>query len=433
MILPETYVMINYYYGGCISGIKSSNISCLSLSTSIKNKLIKVKIFKNKLVIIPNMDIIYCKFLCDGIYYVLGDDGRVYTNRKKDNVYQNLVGYMDYDKGLKVAWLDEYEGKHKSNKRNNNTGVVVLKSKSITSHHKRKPCENNWAEMIVCIILLYPELKTKINILSIKDKIKQDERFKCSGGNDNIDKYFEDIKLRGEIQIKEYIDHFDGTPFYSFNTIILTGKNFKDFPEIEKHPYHYKKDSKVIKSDIFLIYEGGIKGISVKASKACTLTNFSFENLCDKDKQTTLKDKRIKMLKDHFGGDNYKYTKEHRPEANKLFYDKKNEYFKEIISIIQENNPIFTETLLSFVFPSLEYDIYGYNGKSLIDLNKLSLKIKETKPKEIKREVKYESDGAAKLWFSLYLDNCEKWKFCIRGKNDLWKGSMQILEFTKVD
>ena len=99
--------------------------------------------------------------------------------------------------------------------------------------------------------------------------------------------------------------------------------------------------------------------------------------------------------------------------------------------LIEQNKPEFTKILLSYVFPKLNYDIYGYNGNKFKDLNEISKKM-ETQKKEIKRETKYETDKSAKLWYSLYLDNIEEWKFCIRGKNYLWCSSMQILEFTKI-
>jgi len=394
------------------------------------------------------MDESYHKFICDGIRYVLGDDGSVYINRRSNNVYQTLVGHMDYDNAPKIVWLDGQEEKHKYNKNYTNTGVIemtgvieipgVIEMPSTSigevtpSSSKRKPCENNWAEMLLCIVLLYPDLKTKTEVLSTKEIIKHNPMFKCSGGTDNIDLYFKDIEQRSDETIKTYIENFDSSTFGSFDTVILSGKSSKEFPIIYNNPHHINIDRKMIKSDIFLIYGEGIKGLSVKDSNGATLTNFSFEKLCGDIKVlNSLKDKRLDILKGCFG-EGYKYKKDQRPLANKLFYDKDNEYFKEIDSIIHKHNKEFTDILLSYVFPSLNYDVYGYNGERVVDLNKLSHKIHSINLRDIKRENKYESDSAAKLWYSLYLDNCEKWKFCIRGKNDLWKGSMQVLEFTKI-
>ena len=45
----------------------------------------------------------------------------------------------------------------------------------------------------------------------------------------------------------------------------------------------------------------------------------------------------------------------------------------------------------------------------------------------IERNTDYESATSAKLWYSMYQEEKEIYKFEIRGKNDLYKGSMQVL------
>jgi hypothetical protein len=302
----------------------------------------------------------------------------------------------------------------------------------------RKNCENNWAELVVCLMILYPEIQTKEDVLQRIDDLILNPRFVISRTDSdcNIEKYAADIKLRPDIRIQEFISNFDKTIFQGdFIKIILSGKSFKEFPELvtlNTNPTTGQLyDKKQMKSDIYIVYSDSYIGISVKDSSIATLTNYSIEGMFHKLQiPNNLREKRINMLKEEFN-EGYKYKKEQRKEANKLFYDKNNEYFKKIIEIIEDHNDIFTGHLVSCVFPKLNYDVYGYNGLVLKDLNSLSSKI-HGKSQMIKRETKYETETAAKIWFSLYLDDIESWKFCIRGKNDIYKGSFQVLEFQKM-
>jgi len=296
---------------------------------------------------------------------------------------------------------------------------------------ERKNCEYNWAELIICLILLYPDIKTKSDVINKISDLKDNTKFGLSGGICNIDKYVADIKLRKDDTIKGFISNFDTSIFEGFESIILSGKSFKGFPKLEEANKLY--DEKCAKSDIYILYDNDkIIGISAKASQDATITNYSIEKLFNSMGIThNLKDDRINILKHHFGDEKYKYSKVQRSEANELFYSKDNIYFKNIVTLIEENETLFTKELLSYVFPLLNYDVYGYNGLVLKDLNSLSSKV-EVKTQKIIRETKYETETAAKIWFSLYLDDIESWKFCIRGKNDIYKASFQVLEFTKI-
>ena len=301
---------------------------------------------------------------------------------------------------------------------------------------KRKNCENNWAELLICMLLLYPgKIKSKGDINCYINILKDDSRFRISGGGSNIDKYLFDINSRKSESIHDYILNFDIGNFRAdFTEIILSGKSFKEFPELTQLNTDQNTgkllNNKITKSDVYLLYPDRCIGISVKDSENATLTNYSVEKIFDElEIQHNLKENRINVLKERFG-DDYKYDKSERKEANKLFYNKNNEYFVNIIKLIKSNEILITKKILSYIFPKLHYDVYGYNGKRIVNLNYLSDKIMKTYC-NIKREIKYETEKSAKLWYSLYLDGIEKWKFCIRGKNDIYGASFQILEFTK--
>ena len=207
------------------------------------------------------------------------------------------------------------------------------------------------------MLLLYPgKIKNKEDINCYINILKNDSRFYISGGVLSIDKYLIDINLRSNKIIKEYIDNIDINHFsLEFTKIILSGKSYKEYPELIKLNTDINTgklyDGKITKSDVYLIYINNYIGISVKDSNGATLTNYSIEKIFNELKiKNSLKGNRINILKGWFG-DDYKYTKFQREEANKLFYDKNNEYFKNIIKLIENNEQLITKKILSYVFP----------------------------------------------------------------------------------
>jgi len=305
---------------------------------------------------------------------------------------------------------------------------------------KRAHCENNWSEMVFAVKILYPEVITKEDIKDKIDLMINNVKFKCSGGIDNINRYFTDIHKRKEKLVSEYIQNIniDELKLSTIKSVILSGKTIEEFPEICKINISKETgklfDVKVRKSDLYIIFEDDrIIGISLKADNNCTLTNYSIEKMFNEmniASPTEMKEIRINILEEYFGKGNSNYTKKQRPEANKLFYGE-NLYFQEIEQLIIENIDKFTTRLLELVFPNIPYDIYGYNSKNIINLNKLSLKVKNQKVRiERNKGVcggkQRDTDKNAKIWYSMYFDEKEKYCFEIRFKNDIYGGSSQI-------
>lgn len=298
------------------------------------------------------------------------------------------------------------------------------------SKKKRKNCDTNWAEAVVAIKYIFPDLNTKQMIIDNWSKFTESKKLKIKDSL-LLEKYYQDILIRSDSEINQYLNNLNN-PIINTNDILsvyLVGKSYKDFPELVELNQQF--NIKRTKSDVYIKSNSNLfTGISVKAGKGCTMTNYSIEKILYNmgvDGNKILKKKRNKVLLDGLGCS--KYSKEQREQANKLFYDKNNEYFIEIIRLLDEHNEQFTNTLLEEVFCALPYDYYLFNGIKYIDLNKTSNDIKG-KEKKIIRYVEKESPKAAKLWYKVFIDNEPRWKFCIRGKNQLNSSSMQILEFT---
>ena len=113
-----------------------------------------------------------------------------------------------------------------------------------------------------------------------------------------------------------------------------------------------------------------------------------------------------------------------------------NEYFQEIDRLIIENIDEFTEMLIELFFPNIPYDIYGYSGKKINNLNKHSREVRNQKVR-VERNggicggKQRETNKNAKIWFSIYFDEKEEYCFEIRGKTDLYIGGSRQLMLQK--
>ena len=81
---------------------------------------------------------------------------------------------------------------------------------------------------------------------------------------------------------------------------------------------------------------------------------------------------------------------------------------------------------MKYLYPDiLPYPIYEYDGIELKNLRELHT----PDLVEIRRNTSYETNTSAKLWYSIYQEEKEIYKFEIRGKVDLYRGSMQVLVY----
>ena len=69
----------------------------------------------------------------------------------------------------------------------------------------------------------------------------------------------------------------------------------------------------------------------------------------------------------------------------------------------------------------LSYPVYEFDGLEMKNISE-SPNLDDIR---VERNENYETNTSAKLWYSIYLKDKEISKFEIRGKNDLYKGSMR--------
>jgi len=321
---------------------------------------------------------------------------------------------------VKYLWLNTYNSF-------NIFGFKKLKLFLFISIKKmpRKSCETLWSELVYMIAILYPNVKTKKGILDLELELSNNPKLECDVSI--LPSYFENLRGRSERLVNQYLDKIDFS--WEIEKVYFTGKTFNKCQEIMKLNTNPETKElynvKLTKSDIYVkIVSGEIIGISIKSSNKDTKTNYSIEKLfANLNIDTDFKNLRINMLREEFGVE-YKYSKSKRRRANKLFYDKTNPYFMEIIETIETHHDEFTLELLKYLYPiTIPYDCYEFNGKEMINL-KDNIDLDNFR---IERNTDYESATSAKLWYSMYQEEKEIYKFEIRGKNDLYKGSMQVL------
>ena len=329
---------------------------------------------------------------------------------------------------------------------------IISQTNKGLSMKKRKNCETPWTEYVIALKLLYPYIdsdnrNTLNNIISAKDYLINNPKFYMMDMNNQIPNYYDDLRLQKETDVIKYINNFRVEDLSIHPSLIdkvyLTGKSFSKIPELKllnTDPLtNDLYNIKITKSDIYVrLINGSFVGISVKTSKEDTLTNYSIEKLFVELGFNTYeyyKNIRISVLKEEFG-DNYIYTnsnmsveekKAKRKIANSLFYSKDNLYFKEIIQTleVEERMIAFKNILINYVFPQLPYQTYGFCGSQLKNLNILNNKYRLEDIKIVRR-LKEETNTSAKLWYTILMNEEEKYKFEIRGKNDLYGGSMQV-------
>ena len=182
-------------------------------------------------------------------------------------------------------------------------------------------------------------------------------------------------------------------------------------------------DSRQKKADIYIRYSDRWEGVSIKKCGKCTLTNYSVEKICSEvgltDVSTEIKRLRLQMLVDKFGVD---YRKNYeRSVINSHLTDKTIGFWTKTEEAIDDIN--IQKKYIEGLFPEFSYDCYEYNGR---EYRKLTSKPSNWR---IERATGLDTTKSAKIWYKIYIDEIPKYKFEVRGKNDLYKGSMQILTY----
>jgi len=279
---------------------------------------------------------------------------------------------------------------------------------------KRKQTDYQWSELIVSLCLLENIDVEKITFEYIKDifYLNINEKLLCK--KEILDKYLEDLSNSFDLEkIKTYIKNFKiNISIEDINKVYLTGKSYKDYPEIVDLNKEYK--DKKPNSDVYfkLKETDEIRGISCKQSKGCPCTNKVVEL-----NNTELCILREKLLNENgITIENYREKRGQSGEINKILSNTYctsgilQEYWKKLIDHILENkqNHFIPEVINSMCQGSmLSYTVYEYDGEELIDTKNRCLEKEkcDIRNSEIFCWGKNGPRKASKIWFDLLYDN----------------------------
>ena len=188
------------------------------------------------------------------------------------------------------------------------------------------------------------------------------------------------------------------------------------------HPSLVGIDRKTAKGDVWLEFEDGtLMGISVKSSSDATKTNFSVENMMNKEAGS-----RVKKIRKEFLVENGfpKHLNENRPQVNALFYDRNNPYFTAIREVIALDDNIVRQLMIHLFCLNFPVKFWEFDGVSLKQLGPDSARFVSFTEDE-----SLYTGSCAKMFYRLEVEEggvSKNYRVEIRGKGNVHTGSMQF-------
>jgi hypothetical protein len=226
---------------------------------------------------------------------------------------------------------------------------ILSESRAKNEHKKRARCEENWAELVVAVLLSDSTINTKDQILN-HDLAIQNPAYSADLGKRPVSVVYQYIQ-----NFKKQIPNLD----LKVDQVYLLGKNQQLTEEIEK--LQAELDRKDKKSDVMAKTESGqFVGFSVKSGKGDTLTNYSIEKILPNSEE--LRNCRLRMIEQ--AGLPLKLKKELRPQYNNLFRGK-NDYHTLLVKSIMENKEEVLSRWASGLFAKTPFPVYSFDGDKL--------------------------------------------------------------------
>jgi hypothetical protein len=309
---------------------------------------------------------------------------------------------------------------------------------------KRCPVEFNCMELIFPLLLIYEDINNYDNLIDKIKKIKNNEivnEYILFNRNSDLDNYIKDITEKKIKIINNFISNYNNLKINTKNNslfyftkedifcIFISGKKNK---HNEINTLNKTENILQTKSDLYIkLKNHQIIGVSIKQSKESTKSNYSVQKMLGENNNKLLSVMRKNYINSKIKLDNLKIDdKTLRSKINSLFYDTTNEniYWKKIRECIEENKINIIKILVSSLYVSdINYDIYEFNGESLIKLNK-KINFEEVYFTECK-EYYFCKNGTprrtAKLFYKLIIEN-KTYRVEIRWKGNIYNSSPQF-------
>ena len=306
--------------------------------------------------------------------------------------------------------------------------AIIPDTDIIPQLKKRKLCETNACEFIVCAILLSPVVSDKLSLLDfINNTLPSITNFKYK--ESDIPLFIDDILSRSDSFIKDYIHTFR-EKFYickftldQIDTVYLTGKSAKFLDIIH---LNHSCNSKLAKADVYIkLNNSKFIGLSIKQSQEATKSNYSVHKMLPKDVSDNLNKIKLHYL---ISSGFPIFKKEERELVNQLFYDN-NPYFDALKLQIDSHKDAIIENLVTYLFSSsLPYDMYEFDGVVLHKLNNGKIILDNVMFYEhmpFYLDSKGNKRNCAKLFYKLDIKN-SSYRVEIRWKGNVFNSSPQF-------
>jgi hypothetical protein len=211
---------------------------------------------------------------------------------------------------------------------------------------KRARCEENWAELVVAVVLSDRKVNTKNDVLNHDLAVRNPA-------------YVTDLNKRPGSVVYQYIQNFKRqieSLDLNISKVYILGKNQKINREIET--LQAGLDRKEKKSDVMVkLVDGSFVGFSVKSGKGDTLTNYAIEKFLPNAKQ--LKECRLRMVRE--AGLSEVLDKSLRDEYNNLFRGE-NDYHSQLIDSVMANKESVLNQWAKNLFSDVPFLVYSFDG-----------------------------------------------------------------------
>lgn len=305
----------------------------------------------------------------------------------------------------------------------------------------RKNVEFNACELVDAILLAHKsgllyETKTSISYEEVCELI---EKWITDGKTINelklnifsdLKQYYDDLLKKPDI-VKQRIAMFNKLIvnttilFVNIVCIYISGKkNTHD----KINNLNISTDKKQAKSDIYIEYGcGDFVGWSCKQSYNATKSNYSVHKILGPEISAKLNNIKQELLTANGFS---KFLKSKREDVNKLFYpNKKNLYWEQMRIEITNANQLIKSVLLDCLYGTIiPYDVYEFDGTSIINNNKKAIDLTKVSFEEYNAYYmtqKGELRNAAKLFYRLCVGE-KKYRVEIRWKGNIHTASPQF-------
>lgn len=318
------------------------------------------------------------------------------------------------------------------NKNNNSINIQMLCEQSCK---KRKSTDYNGMELLVAILITNPNIN---NLTILIDNINNKNIYSniVFNSNDDLYKYTEDLLNKTHL-IPNYIDNFKISLLNeNINNAVYIYDNIKKVFVSGKHNKHqeiYKLNiginNKIQKSDLYIqLISGNFIGFSIKQSETATKCNYSVQKFFDKATDNNLTTiKKTYLLNNGI----LRFDKTQRNTINELFYPihTNNPYWRELKTQIMINKSKIIKQIIDYLTCcNIHYNIYEFNGVSLVKLNSeynlSNITFEEHIPYYYNSHMVIRK--CAKLFYKLSIHEKKIYKVEIRWKGNIYNASPQF-------